>query len=129
MREWLKLEFNGELIWIKEVKGSKTAAHMIGRSTKGRDVLQPFMEQVLVWLMGTFLRCSLRQQQLGWGRGGSTISVTLPLACMCAGAWDNVHSSRGLPGRACGAPSSARKVGAKLWSVLLLWAAAASVSM
>ena len=28
-----------------------------------------------------------------WGRGGSTISVTLPLACMCAGAWDNVHSS------------------------------------
>jgi hypothetical protein len=63
VREWLKLEFNGELIWIKEVKGSKTAAHMIGRSTKGRDVLQPFMEQVLVWLMGTFLRCSLRQQQ------------------------------------------------------------------
>jgi hypothetical protein len=35
-----KQEFNGELVWIKQKEG-KTEAHKIGKSTKGRDVLQP----------------------------------------------------------------------------------------
>jgi hypothetical protein len=53
VREWLKQEFNGELVWIK-TKVGKTEAHKIGRSTKGRDVLQPFLERVVLWLIENY---------------------------------------------------------------------------
>ena len=42
VREWLKLEFNGELVWIKEKEG-RAVPHKIGKSTKGREALQPFL--------------------------------------------------------------------------------------
>jgi hypothetical protein len=48
VREWLKGEFNGELV----VVGGKT--HRIGKSTKGRKVLQPFLERVIDWLVENY---------------------------------------------------------------------------
>jgi len=44
VREWLKLEFNGELVLL----GGK--AHKIGKSTKGREALGQFLERVVAWL-------------------------------------------------------------------------------
>ena len=46
VREWLKQEFNGELVWVKEPKKG-TKAVKIGKSTKGRDALQKFLERVM----------------------------------------------------------------------------------
>lgn len=43
-REWLKAEFNGELIEI----GGKV--QRVAKSTKGRDALNPFVERVVDWL-------------------------------------------------------------------------------
>jgi len=48
VREWLKDEFNGELVII----GGK--AHRIGKSTKGREALQAFLERVMDWLMENY---------------------------------------------------------------------------
>jgi hypothetical protein len=39
VREWLKLEFNGDMLWMKDAKDSKAKPYKIGGSTKGRDVL------------------------------------------------------------------------------------------
>ncbi|MBK3666163.1 hypothetical protein JJE66_33700 [Bradyrhizobium diazoefficiens] len=44
IREWLKEEFNGEMIDI----GGKI--HTVPKSTKGRAVLTPFVERVLDWM-------------------------------------------------------------------------------
>ncbi|MGA8902708.1 hypothetical protein [Bradyrhizobium sp.] len=44
VREWLNQEFNGEMVNIDgKMQG-------VGRSTKGREHLQPFLERVLDWL-------------------------------------------------------------------------------
>ena len=48
VREWLKLEFNGDFI---EMHGK---VHRIGKSTKGRDALQPFLERVVDWLIENY---------------------------------------------------------------------------
>jgi hypothetical protein len=48
VREWLKEEFNGELVIIAG------KAHRIGRSTKGREALRPFLERVLDWLVENY---------------------------------------------------------------------------
>ena len=45
VRWWLKKEFNGEMVEI----GGKV--EKVPKSTKGRDVLQPFMERVLNWII------------------------------------------------------------------------------
>ena len=45
VREWLKEEFNGELVEL----GGKI--HRIAKTTKGRDQLQPFLERVIIWVM------------------------------------------------------------------------------
>jgi hypothetical protein len=44
VREWLKEEFNGEMVEI----GGKV--HTVAKSTKGRAVLNPFVERVIDWL-------------------------------------------------------------------------------
>jgi hypothetical protein len=44
VREWLKQEFNGELVEI----GGKV--QRIGKTTKGRPVLNQFVERVIDWL-------------------------------------------------------------------------------
>lgn len=44
VREWLKIEFNGEL---KIVAGK---AHKVAKSTKGSDVLPDFIERVIAWM-------------------------------------------------------------------------------
>jgi hypothetical protein len=54
VHEWLKMEFNGELIWMRTGKGTKTTAHKIGKSTKGREVFQPFLERVVTWLVENY---------------------------------------------------------------------------
>jgi hypothetical protein len=94
----------------------------------------------------TFLRCSLRQQQPSLGsrrfddlcdRPSSCVHVRRPGARWGPGAtftaewWEPPRAQGGssLCLEGCGACSSARKVGAKLWSVLLLRAAFASVNM
>jgi hypothetical protein len=48
VREWLKEEFNGEFVSIGGV------AHRVAKSTKGREVLQPFMERVIIWLVENY---------------------------------------------------------------------------
>ena len=55
VREWLKLEFNGDFI---EMHGK---VHRIGKSTKGRDALQPFLERVVDWLIENYQPPCLRQ--------------------------------------------------------------------
>ena len=45
MREWLKAESNGELV----VNDDKV--HRIGKSTKGREALNAFLERVIGWLI------------------------------------------------------------------------------
>jgi hypothetical protein len=44
IREWLKQEFNGEMVKI----GDKM--QVVGRTTKGRARLNPFVERVVDWL-------------------------------------------------------------------------------
>ena len=44
MREWLKLEFNSDIV---AVGGT---AHKVAKSTKGRAALNPFVERVMDWL-------------------------------------------------------------------------------
>ena len=44
IREWLKEEFNGEMV---QIGGS---VHVVAKSTKGRAVLNPFVERVLDWM-------------------------------------------------------------------------------
>jgi hypothetical protein len=48
VREWLKVEFNGEMI---EVAGK---AQLIARSTKGRAVFNPFVERVQDWFIQNY---------------------------------------------------------------------------
>lgn len=44
VREWLKEEFNGEMVTI----GGKV--HRIAKTTKGRNALTPFVERVVDWI-------------------------------------------------------------------------------
>lgn len=44
IREWLKQEFNGEMVKIGE------KMQVVGRTTKGRARLNPFVERVVDWL-------------------------------------------------------------------------------
>ena len=48
VREWLKLEFNGEGVMLAG------KMHRVGKSTKGRDALQPFLERVITWLVENY---------------------------------------------------------------------------
>lgn len=44
VREWLKGEFNGELVTVNG------KVHTVAKSTKGRAVLAPFVERVIDWI-------------------------------------------------------------------------------
>lgn len=48
VREWLKVEFNGQTIELggKQIK--------VGKSTKGRDMLNRFLEDVVGWLQDNY---------------------------------------------------------------------------
>lgn len=48
VREWLKAEFNGEMVVI----GGKV--RQVARSTKGRQSLNPFVEHVVTWLIENY---------------------------------------------------------------------------
>jgi len=48
VREWMKEEFNGEMVEL----GGKV--HLVPKSTKGRDALQPFLERVMDWLVENY---------------------------------------------------------------------------
>jgi hypothetical protein len=48
VREWLKVEFNGEVI---ELNGK---TQLIARSTKGRAVFNPFVERVQDWFVQNY---------------------------------------------------------------------------
>jgi hypothetical protein len=48
VREWLKREFSGEIM----MNGG--TAHHIGRSTKGQDALQRFLERAMDWLVENY---------------------------------------------------------------------------
>jgi hypothetical protein len=48
VRDWMKEEFSSE--WVE--LGGKS--HLVPKSTKGRDALQPFLEKVLGWLMDNY---------------------------------------------------------------------------
>jgi hypothetical protein len=48
IREWLKKEFNGEMVVIVG------KAHLVAKSTKGRDALAPFLERVVGWLIENY---------------------------------------------------------------------------
>ena len=48
VREWLKEEFNAEQVTING------KPHRIGKSTRGRDALQPFLERVMDWLQENY---------------------------------------------------------------------------
>ena len=48
MREWLKLEFNSEMVRVNGF------GNRIAKSTKGRDALQPFLERVIEWLQENY---------------------------------------------------------------------------
>ncbi len=48
VRDWMKEEFSGEMVVI----GGK--AHLVPRSTKGREALQAFLERVLGWLQENY---------------------------------------------------------------------------
>lgn len=48
VREWLKLEFNGHTVMI----GGE--AHTIPRSTRGREVLNRFVEDIVAWLQDNY---------------------------------------------------------------------------
>jgi hypothetical protein len=40
-------------VWIRP-KDGKAEAHKIGKSTKGREALQPFLERVLTWFIENY---------------------------------------------------------------------------
>jgi hypothetical protein len=48
VREWLKTEFNGHTILIAG------EAHKVGKSTRGREVLNRFLENVVGWLQDNY---------------------------------------------------------------------------
>jgi hypothetical protein len=48
VREWLKEEFNGQMVVLCG------KAHLIAKSTKGREALQAFLERVTVWLVENY---------------------------------------------------------------------------
>ncbi|MFN3658160.1 MAG: hypothetical protein ACK4UO_12965 [Pseudolabrys sp.] len=48
VREWLKLEFNGQLL---ELNGK---SRIVARSTKGREALNAFLERVVEWLQENY---------------------------------------------------------------------------
>ncbi|TXH55600.1 MAG: hypothetical protein E6Q97_08505 [Desulfurellales bacterium] len=48
VREWLKLEFNAELVTINGV------LHKIGKSTSGRNVFTPYVERVMDWFIPNY---------------------------------------------------------------------------
>lgn len=48
VHEWLKQEFNADVVWIKGQR------YKVGKSTKGREALRPFLERVLNWLMENY---------------------------------------------------------------------------
>lgn len=48
VREWLKVEFNGVTVLIAG------EAHKIPRSTRGREVLNRFVEDVVAWLIENY---------------------------------------------------------------------------
>ena len=48
VREWLKEEFNGELVTIAGT------VHRVGKTTKGRDALNGFVERVMDWLTDNY---------------------------------------------------------------------------
>ena len=48
VREWLKVEFNGETIQL----GGKPIK--VGKSTKGRETLNRFLEDVVAWLQDNY---------------------------------------------------------------------------
>lgn len=48
VREWLKLEFNGQTVFV----GGE--AHKIAKSTRGRDALNRFVEDVVGWLQDNY---------------------------------------------------------------------------
>ena len=48
VRQWLKIEFNGELVAIDD------KVHRIGKSTKGREALNAFPERVIGWLIDNY---------------------------------------------------------------------------
>jgi hypothetical protein len=49
VREWLKLEFNSEVVSI-DAGESGSQVHRIAKSTKGREALNAFLERVMDWL-------------------------------------------------------------------------------
>jgi hypothetical protein len=48
VREWLKLEFNGQTVMV----GGET--HQVPKSTRGREVLNRFLEDVVGWLQDNY---------------------------------------------------------------------------
>ena len=48
IRDWLKMEFNGHTIFI----AGKT--HKVGKSTRGREMLNRFVEDVVGWLQDNY---------------------------------------------------------------------------
>jgi hypothetical protein len=48
VRDWMKLEFNSEALVMSDT------VHMVAKSTKGRDALQPFLERVVGWLVDNY---------------------------------------------------------------------------
>lgn len=48
VREWLKVEFNGEVVMIDG------KANKVGKSTAGRFALQAFLERVVGWLVDNY---------------------------------------------------------------------------
>jgi hypothetical protein len=54
VREWLKLEFNGEFLTLGGTITTVSTTHKVAKSTKGRDALQPFLERVMEWLIENY---------------------------------------------------------------------------
>ena len=70
VREWLNQEFNGEMVNIDgKMQG-------VGRSTKGREHLQPFLERVLDWLNEITIRRPKRSTPKNTRTGATRYSPT-----------------------------------------------------
>jgi hypothetical protein len=54
VREWLKLEFNGEFVTLGGSDQVVSTTHKIAKSSKGRDALQPFLERVVECLQENY---------------------------------------------------------------------------
>lgn len=48
VREWLKIEFNSDFVSVDGV------VHKVARSTKGKEVLQAFMDRVQAWVVDNY---------------------------------------------------------------------------